>query len=446
MKKYVAGFLPEVVALITLFLIVGAAQATTYYVDPAIGQDDFTGTNFKISGAVGPWKTTDKVQNADLKAGDIVTFKRGSLFSSGLVIAKNGASAGSGVITFTAYGAGNAPVFKRGNNTSDWANAIEVRGQYIVLDGLSAQAVHHAGIYLANTARHVTVRNCYITNVGIGIFLDSSSNNTITNNTVLSPHMVVNTPQSVNKNDDFGANGVWLNSNCSHNRITRNIFSKCRAPCYDYGNDGGAIEIYLAVPNNANDDNLFSGNRVDEGASVVEIGADPEGRKNGKVTNLTLSYNICYKNGSFCAFHYEEGKLSYENVVVANNTVVEPYDLIAVTLHWQYPVIGYDAGFADYRRTIWRNNIFSVGKDFTKFAENFVATHYNNDYFLENPLTTKYGLTPTTNGNMTANPLFIKYDPTQPFESQNFHLKSGSPAYGKGAYVPGGYNLNNARL
>ena len=60
--------------------------------------------------------------------------------------------------------------------------------------------------------------------------------------------------------------------------------------------DGRALEIYLGAADSTCDDTIFEKNQVDEGAGVVEIGGAL-----GQVSNLTVRYNACYKNGAFCA-------------------------------------------------------------------------------------------------------------------------------------------------
>ncbi|MBC8138069.1 MAG: right-handed parallel beta-helix repeat-containing protein [Fibrella sp.] len=427
------GFLGFLV-VVALLVSSGVAQAVTYYVDPFIGQDYFNGTSMSANygNNTGPWRTLDRLQGTPLRGGDKVLFRKGSVFTTGLIINRDGNQNGasnSSPVTFGAYGdSGYGPVFEKGNNIYDWAHAIDVKGRYIVIEGIEARKTHEAGIYLWSDAHHVKIRGCKITDVGIAIYLDSSSDNEIYNNLIVSLHLVESSG-----NNDFGANGVWLNNSCSNNVIRDNTFSKCRATSLEFGTDGGALEIYSTRDDSVCNNNVFTRNRIDEGNGVVEIGAGPGGR-DGLVSNLSITYNVCYKNGYFNVFHTEGGVRDFENIYVDHNTVVEPNFVFQSGT----PVIGFDPGFPGYEYTTWTNNIFYIGRDFRFLSQNFQAVFWDNTFHLENPGFTLYNLNPSTNGNNTGNPLFQYYDPTKSFESQNFRLRSPSPASGRGAYAPGG--------
>jgi hypothetical protein len=329
------------------------------------------------------------------------------------------------------------PIFKKGTSvTSGYASAIEITGKYIILDGLSGRDVHYCGVLLTSTASHVTIKNCYFTNVGIGVRYEDSSDNIMEFNTVESLHMIINNTATGGGNGDYGANGVWLEGNCSRNTITNNKFIKCDAPSFDFGRDGGALEIGLYREGVISSDNLFTKNRVEDCNSVVEVG----GREiyPSTVRRLRVAYNVCYRNGYFLVLH-TNGTRTYDDILINYNTVVEPDAFLRGKI-----LITADAvGIPDYREMTLHNNIFYVGGNYTKIVDKLQFTHYNNDYYRVNPQFTQYGLTNATiNGNIDQNPLFIRFVVGDDFLEQNFRLQSGSPAAGRGAYVSGGYTLN----
>jgi hypothetical protein len=96
----------------TIFLLLTApVYATTYYVSPT-GNDSSSGTSTAL-----PWKTVDKVSNASLRSGDVVSFLRGGVWREMLYTQASG-------VTFTAYGTGNRPVLSGANLfSSGWVKA-----------------------------------------------------------------------------------------------------------------------------------------------------------------------------------------------------------------------------------------------------------------------------------------------------------------------------------
>ena len=418
-----------------LALITGRANAAaTYYVDPVNGRDTYTGTSATVSGSVGPWQSVAKVQGVTLQPGDQVLFKAGSTFTGGLTITRSGSSASP--ITFGRYGSGNAPIFKKGRNHTDdgtdhgdWASAVEVQANYVVLDSLQMQDSQYAGARLNAGTHHVTVRYCYMTNVGIGVLIEDSNSNTVANNSVVSPHMVVNTPKSYNPDDDFGANGIMLSGSASNNVITRNAFIHCEGPSYDYGNDGGAVEIYAGSPTATIDNNRIVANRMDTCVGVLEVGG-----QSGTLSNLYFAYNVCYRNGVFAYFHTDGNfAIHFSGVRMDNNTVVEPDNYRSVRA-----LITYSSPLPDYNQMTWRNNIFYVG-NFSVIAVNFNCIHYQNDFYRVNPAATQYGigsgsnLNPSNNNNIDADPRFVTLSGgSWVFGDQNFHLQTTSPCRNTG--------------
>ena len=86
-----------------------------FYVDSVSGNDANDGRDESTA-----WKTLDKVNATDLRAGDTVLFKKGCTFPGGLELTESG-SAGD-PITFEAYGTGTDPVFLGSRMETGWTN------------------------------------------------------------------------------------------------------------------------------------------------------------------------------------------------------------------------------------------------------------------------------------------------------------------------------------
>ncbi|MDQ3235577.1 MAG: hypothetical protein M3Q07_27525 [Pseudobdellovibrionaceae bacterium] len=94
-------------------------------------------------------------------------------------------------------------------------------------------------------ANHNIIRHNEIANVGIGVQTFGQFN-LITRNYVHDVHMIVNDPRDPDKpksgGNDFGANCFWLEN--TDNEISYNRGENCIGPSYDYGKDGGFVELF----------------------------------------------------------------------------------------------------------------------------------------------------------------------------------------------------------
>ena len=102
--------------LLILIILAPFVSGIDYYVDTA-GDDANSGKSENA-----PWKTLSKVNNADLKPGDRVLFKRGGEWR-GTLLPKSGSA--SGYITYTSYGSGRKPRIMNSVervSASDWQN------------------------------------------------------------------------------------------------------------------------------------------------------------------------------------------------------------------------------------------------------------------------------------------------------------------------------------
>ena len=98
--------------------------------------------------------------------------------------------------------------------------------------------------------------------------------------------MVNNTPGG---DDDFGAVGVSIGN--SYNEVSYNRMVNCIASSYDYGTDGGAVELYGDV-----DGNYIHHNWAIDCDGFLEIGG-------GSAKEIILAYNVTVNNTRFSWVH-----------------------------------------------------------------------------------------------------------------------------------------------
>jgi hypothetical protein len=208
--------------------------------------------------------------------------------------------------------------------------------------------------------------------------------------------MIVNTPGG---NDDYGAVCFWLYA--GNNEISYNRGINCRAPSYDYGYDGGFVEIF-----DQGDNTYVHHNYAENTNGFIELGA----RAGGSAQDVTLTYNVIYNTGTAACIGTS---IAVANFNFDNNTFVATGG----------------SGFLvfdctnDLSALQVRNNIFYSN---LPIARNGNFTHTNNLYYMVNMvdgLDVGYAL---GTGEKTADPLFVNV------EAGDFHLQAGSPAIDAG--------------
>ena len=122
----------------------------------------------------------------------------GRVWDEGLSIRASGNAASP--ISFIAFGVGSRPTI-RNAPAGMWAAAVDVFGEYVVVDGLLVRDAHEAGVELHPGADHTVVRDVEATAVGEG-FAVSSRYNLLTRNYAHDLTMIVDTPGG---DDDYGA-------------------------------------------------------------------------------------------------------------------------------------------------------------------------------------------------------------------------------------------------
>jgi parallel beta-helix repeat protein len=362
--KLIASTLLGVLAFINV-------NATNYYVDPS-------STASIVNGSLNyPWKTINDVNNGSglLNPGDTVFFKRGKVYSGKLNINKSGTAAAP--IVYSNYGTGELPEFN--NAISDIIYIYNK--QYIVIDGIriidrsisetdhTVQAKISYAITLDNSP-NCTIKNCDISRVGVGIAVQTGSNNTtIINNYMHNMRMVRNTPTTINPDDDYGANPMVIGS--SNNTINNNKFEDCWALSYDYGYDGGAVEFFGATMSN----NKVMYNTAINCNGFLEIGSNV----NGIAENNLIAYNKIINCGIIGV--YQNGStfsVTVKNLQYYNNTIVETLKQFS-----QPSVLFWMAGTGTPGMVIVKNNIFWLSSGVNVVNSKFSSgqmIHTNNIY------------------------------------------------------------------
>lgn len=246
-----------------------------YYVDSVRGSDEQTGTAPNEA-----WQTLAPVHAHRFRPGDTIHLACGSTWTTGLLIDDSGLEGQP--ITLRAYGSGPRPVLSARGRGS---RAVSIEASWVVLEGLAVRDAHEFGVCIGEGAQHNTIRDCEITQVGIGLGVYGDWNRII-GNWVHDLKMVVSTPGG---NDDYGAYAVGLYG--ADNEVAYNRMQRCRAPSEDYGTDGGAVEIHGEAHRNRIHHNLAIDNH-----GFIEVGG-------GAACDTVVAYNVSLRNGGFSMIH-----------------------------------------------------------------------------------------------------------------------------------------------
>lgn len=357
----------------------------SYYVDSEAGSDANTGTSPEEA-----WQTLTPVQSYGFMPGDVIHLKTGSLWVGELVIDDSGTP--ERPVTFTTYGSGEKPVIENPGGRS----GVRITGSWVILEDLLVHDVVDAGVTLAGD--HNVVRNMEITDVGMGIAVRSRYN-VVDENYIHDLHMVRNTPGG---DDDYGAVGVWLFD--SDNEVSHNLMVNCRAPSYDYGIDGGGVEIFGENVNTS----YIHHNWISDSAGGMEIGG-------GSARNHTIAYNVFVDNAWVLAAHLGGEHASIiEGIRFEHNVVVETHD-------HDRPLFSFIRGNPTPDTLALRNNIVYVLTGSVADHDTFI--HQHNLYYLGDNARLGFGL---GEQELIAQPRFVDLD------ARDFRLQPRSPAIDAG--------------
>jgi hypothetical protein len=383
-------------------LLLGAAPAgaTTYFVDSLGGSDSFSGT-----AASAPWRSVAPVNAATLAPGDVVSFRRGGVYPGRLVVRQSG-TAGSPV-TVTAYETGAAPVLENPGG-GQWESVVTLQASYLVVEQLLLRTTPQAAVSIATGADHNVVRDCEMTDVGFGVEV-SGAFSLVTRNFIHDLNMVNNTPGG---DDDYGAVAVSLYA--SDNEVSYNHFVRCRAPSYDYGNDGGAVEFYGTVNRCS-----VHHNYAEDTEGFAEVG----GTSGDQVYDNVVAYNVALNTGGFGWYHISGTfAVDLKRFRIENNTIILPQA--------GGSVFGFGAAPAADTMSI-RNNLVVMGPG--AVITNQPGFTHDHNLFWRLDGATDLGL-PLDGTDQIADPLLVDR------AGGDYHLQAASPAVDQGADL--GYALD----
>lgn len=278
-----------------------------FYFDSVAGLASNTGTS-----EASPLKDIGALNSIALVPGDAIRLRAGSSWNRAVYL--KGAGSADAPITVAVWESGAAPELSCG---VDKKPALTVMADYVTLEGIHITgAAAAAGIYFDADARGVTVRDCEITNAGMGVSV-RGSDHVIEDCYIHDLKMIVDTAGG---DDDYGAVGIRL-FDASRVRIEGNRFVNCKAPSHDYDSDGGVIESWGSAK-----DIEFCRNYSEGNNGFFELGG-PNGET---VENVSIHHNISMNDVAFFVPHLSGSfAVKIKNVAYACNTfycdVVSPH-------------------------------------------------------------------------------------------------------------------------
>ncbi len=388
-----------IISILLFLFFIHPVFSTEYFVNNLTGNDNNNG-----SAPETPWKTIQKLESFNFKPGDVINFACGSVWQKAswesiFKIDKSGTA--EKPIIFKAYGTGEKPTFINGGQV--WNKGIQIDADFIILEGLRVINTGYCGFVLEKDSRYNIIRNCEVSNCGMGI-LCYGSDNLFTGNYIHDLKMIVDNeiPDTVRGGGDFGCVSFWLygpDNEVSYNTSINNI-----GHSYDYITDGGFLEFY------ENSDGTYAHHNWIENGNGIAEGSMGTGK------NITIAYNVFIENGGFFALH---NNFEVRNLKFENNTCITRKGTLWNNMINLYP------GSINSKEVIIRNNIFVLGGDASeRITKNNNFTHTHNLYYLLDGA--QLGELIPGEGEIVANPKFIDLD------GKNLKLQQNSPAINAG--------------
>lgn len=405
-------------------------KPATYYIDSKNGNDTNDGRSENLA-----WRSLSKIEAIKLYPADTVLFKRGSTFSSPLLIDDSGNS--QKFITLSDYGdsklpapAFTNPVFDPGKN--NFGNCIRIKGSFILLENVYchntvAQLTSSAGsfttmwelgaIYIDKTAEYCTVRNNELFDCGVGI--KSYGQHAIIENNF------IHDCTRVLKEWGWGPIGIWLGADYQEVCYNRIINYRAVDPritwgpdSYGGGADGGAIEIDDARIPKSNISIHHNYSRDCQGFLEVTW---TDVLQNPLYTNFEIHHNVSDDYQQFVALWRGANFRIENNTIIRRKQNVNDWGVFNIT--------------QNNAKNLIRNNIvvvendiviFNVGKKGTAQPANIIA---NNLYFAASGTLTMGKEGPGTSP-IYGNPDFVNY--ITGIKAEDFNLNAESPAINNG--------------
>lgn len=206
----------------------------TFYVDAVAGSDSNDGRSPATA-----WRTMPKATSAVLQPSDWLLLKRGSVWNQQLRLDESGTS--SQPIEVGAYGTGADPVIDGENYLG---TCLLVNGSHTWISHLRLERCLWAGVDIYGDQNLFT--ESYVTGNAAGVVLRQPA----TYNKVYRSQVIDNRRMSqltVGGDDDSGAFGFLIQGD--YNEIAFNEVRGHYAFSHDYGQDGGAFEIFGGIGN-----------------------------------------------------------------------------------------------------------------------------------------------------------------------------------------------------
>ena len=384
-----------------------AQSVPTYYIDSVSGDDGAAGTS-----SSSPWKTLAKLNARTFAPGDVLSFKRGSVFSGTVLSIKDAG------VTLDTYGNGNTPVFENPGALK----VLDITASNVTVDGLAfndtavfstfgdTEYRNSGAVLIEQNADNVTVKNSEFSNVGLGVKSYGAST-TLTGNFFHDLKIAYR-----DADQSYGAVGVSLNNSSA--TVSYNRFVNCRSTDSPYGADGGAIEIE-GYDNQKNDINIHH-NTSSGSQGFIEVTETSS-------SNVIIAQNLSDDYQHFLAFDTTTAPSRYR---VEHNTIIRTHSENAVNI---FTILYYREVVATPSDS-WlsiRNNIF-----YAPAAKVLRGTYTYTDYNFPHDHNLYYdggndplGYTPGV-GDTVGDPNFIG--------STDYHLAASSPAIDIGVGL--GYN------
>ncbi len=269
---------------------------TTYFIDCAAA-DQGDGSWER------PWQSPAQLASTELGAGSKVSFKRGCDWQGRVKITGQGTA--SQPITVSAHGTGRAPRLNapgaEGNDAVVTVSAAHTVISNVHISGGTSHGLHMAGEY-------GVARDLEIEGTAFGVRFTGSSS-TATNVSIHDLVMFRNTPGG---DDDAGAVGFVVEADDV--TVANSSCTNCRAPSYDYGHDGGFIEIWQQ-----GDRLKILNNRGMNTQGFLEAGGE---NGTGSAVGVVIRGNIMKSCHGGAINLHQDGKFAIqsEDVLVEGNT------------------------------------------------------------------------------------------------------------------------------
>jgi parallel beta-helix repeat protein len=361
-------------------------MVSTYYV-ATTGNDANPGTQAQ------PWKTIQKVANT-VNAGDTVIFSGGTyeLSSHAATVFTRSGSASQPITLRSA--SGQQAIIKSG----DWTVIRILNADYYIIDGLEFTG-GGKGIEIQGGSHNV-IRNCALYGLSQqGVYIGTEATR---------PNASYNLVENCDIHDN-GWEGVYIKSAAPDTTVTGNRVINNRI----HGNKSEAVQNTAQNGGTNPDHTTISGNLIYDNFTDTSSPGTTWGTISTYGDYLLIENNVIYNNkgGDINSVIASGGS----NIVVRNNLIYG------------------NVGQSDYDAAIW------VEKSSAHIYNN---TIYDANYgiYIKNPLSipiienniifkvNKVANASYTGTNFTADPHFVSPD------TGDFHLQTGSPACGMGAF------------